>query len=159
MTHGVAATSGHLADNGGIRGHSAGPVFPFILYAQGTFDALGYWILQPNGLRIGPFKKWELAESFAMRLKMFGQLDPTDPTTADVVRDATKVAYTYYRDFADELHSPWRWRVPAGAEPDAAVEYTCNGGESWKAGCYYVREVRQQQGFVSLGSDPQWQEQ
>lgn len=159
MTHGVAATSGHLADNGGIRGHSAGPVFPFILYAQGTFDALGYWILQPNGLRIGPFKKWELAESFAMRLKMFGQLDPEKPETADIIRGATAVPYTYYRDYTDTLHDPWRWRIEAGADPDSKAEYTCDAGETWQTGHYKVREVRQDSGFISVGSDPQWQEQ
>lgn len=159
MTHGVAATSGHLADNGGIRGHSAGPVFPFVLYAQGTFDALGYWILQPNGLRIGPFTKWELAESFALRLKMFGQLDPEKPETVDIIQSATRVPYTYYRDYTDTLHDPWRWRIEAGADPDSKAEYTCNAGETWQTGHYKVREVRQDSGFISVGSDPQWQEQ
>lgn len=159
MTHGVAATSGHLADNGGIRGHSAGPVFPFVLYAQGTFDALGYWILQPNGLRIGPFEDYAQSESFAMRLKMFGQLDPNKPETADIIRGAVEPAYTYYRDYTDTLHDPWRWRIKAGADPDGAAEYTCDRGVTWKQSHYYVREVRQDAGFVSIGSEPQWQEQ
>lgn len=35
MSHGVAATAGHLASNPGIRGHSAGDFFPFILVGTG----------------------------------------------------------------------------------------------------------------------------
>lgn len=155
---GVELTSGHRADQMGIRGHSAGPVFPFVLYAQGTFDALGYWILQPNGLRIGPFEDYAQSESFAMRLKMFGQLDPAKPETAEIIRKAVEPVYTYYRDYTDELHDPWRWRIKAGAGPDSRVEYTCTRGAGWHHSHYTVREVRQDAGFVSLGSDPQWQE-
>lgn len=155
---GVELTAGHRSDQMGIRGHSAGPVFPFVLYAQGTFDALGYWILQPNGLRIGPFEDYAQSESFAMRLKMFGQLDPAKPETAEIIRKAVEPVYTYYRDYTDELHDPWRWRIKAGAGPDSRVEYTCTRGAGWHHSHYTVREVRQDAGFVSLGSDPQWQE-
>lgn len=155
---GILNTSGHLADNGGTRGHSADLVFPFVLYAQDTFDALGYWILQPNGLRIGPFEDYSESESFAMRLKMFGQLDPDKPETADIIRTAVESTYTYYRDCADDLHSPWRWRIKVGANPDSAAEFTNISGEFWYDSTYKVREVRQDAVFISIGSDPQWQE-
>lgn len=39
-------TSGHLASNGGIRGHSAGPAFPFIVV--GTGDDMWY-VQAPDG--------------------------------------------------------------------------------------------------------------
>ncbi|UNA01089.1 hypothetical protein Micant_00012 [Erwinia phage Micant] len=159
MTHGVAATSGHLANNGGIRGHSAGPVFPFVIYAQGEFGALSYWILQPNGLRIGGFTTWEKAEGFATRLKMFGQLDPDATTTPAIMAAAVaEESYTYYLDAPDGLDSTWRWRVRTGADADDRAEMIHPGlnGE-WKSSSYTNREVRTDASFRSIGSDPQWQ--
>lgn len=45
-------TKGHLANNGGIRGHSAGEIFPYRIMIQGTFDALVYWVISPQGAKI-----------------------------------------------------------------------------------------------------------
>lgn len=159
MTHGVAATAGHLADNGGIRGHSAGPAFPFVIYAQGEFSALTYWILQPNGLRIGGFQSWSDAEGFATRLKMFGQLDPDAENTAAIIANAiAENTYTYYLDKPDGLDSAWRWRVRHGADADAPAEKTHPGiSGSWEPSTYTNREVRTDASFRSIGSDPQWQ--
>lgn len=42
-------TSGHLSTNGGIRGHSAGTIYPWRIMITGTFEALKYWIIAPNG--------------------------------------------------------------------------------------------------------------
>lgn len=42
-------TSGHLKSNGGIRGHSAGDIFPFIVLAVGKPDHLLWRIKKPNG--------------------------------------------------------------------------------------------------------------
>lgn len=65
MTHGVAATKGHCAGNGGLRGHSVGDVFPCVIYQQGTFDSLTHWVLQPNGVRVGPLANYDEAHAAA----------------------------------------------------------------------------------------------
>lgn len=46
-------TSGHLNNNGGIRGHSAGEIFPFRVMAQGKLDALVWHVIKPNGEKLG----------------------------------------------------------------------------------------------------------
>ena len=46
-------TSGHLSGNGGVRGHSAGEFFPFMIMAQGTPDALRHYVIKPNGEKLG----------------------------------------------------------------------------------------------------------
>lgn len=45
----TTSTSGHLSNNGGIRGHSAGDIFPWRVMAQGTFDSLRWHVIKPNG--------------------------------------------------------------------------------------------------------------
>lgn len=45
----MQTTSGHLSNNGGLRGHSAGEIFPWRVLITGTFDSLKYWIIAPNG--------------------------------------------------------------------------------------------------------------
>ena len=45
---GVTSTSGHLADNGGIRGHSAGSVFPYVVYARGPEQDRSWHITGPE---------------------------------------------------------------------------------------------------------------
>lgn len=42
-------TSGHLSNNGGLRGHSAGDIFPWRVVITGTFDSLKYWVVNPAG--------------------------------------------------------------------------------------------------------------
>lgn len=65
MSHGVAATAGHLASNGGIRGHSAGDVFPFIVV--GTGDDL--WHVQlPDGRMFGTYRRAGEAHDVAVNL-------------------------------------------------------------------------------------------
>lgn len=44
-------TKGHLSTNGGIRGHSAGDIFPYRIMIQGTFDALKYYVINPDGTK------------------------------------------------------------------------------------------------------------
>lgn len=46
MSHGVAATAGHLSSNGGIRGHSAGEHFPFIVVGTGDDK---WYVQAPDG--------------------------------------------------------------------------------------------------------------
>lgn len=50
---GVAATLGHLASNGGLRGHSAGDIFSYIhMYKGPNFE---HWVRCPDGTEEGPF--------------------------------------------------------------------------------------------------------
>lgn len=42
---------GHLPDSP-IQRHSAGPTFPFIVGARQHGDALGYFVLMPNGQEV-----------------------------------------------------------------------------------------------------------
>lgn len=51
--HGTAATLGHLASNGGLRGHSVGDIFPYIhMYKGPNFEN---WVRCPDGTEEGPF--------------------------------------------------------------------------------------------------------
>lgn len=53
MQAGVAATRGHLASNGGLRGHSVGDIFPYIhMYKGPNFED---WVRCPDGTEEGPF--------------------------------------------------------------------------------------------------------
>jgi len=53
MQAGVAATRGHLASNGGLRGHSVGDIFPYIhMYKGPDFED---WVRCPDGTEEGPF--------------------------------------------------------------------------------------------------------
>ncbi|WBF78441.1 hypothetical protein [Cronobacter phage EspYZU13] len=65
---GVQNTKGHVAGNGGLRGHSVGGVFPCVIYQKGLPDALTHWVLQPNGVHAGPHatfeEAWATAESY-----------------------------------------------------------------------------------------------
>jgi hypothetical protein len=45
-------TSGHLANNGGIRGHSAGTIYPWRIMAQGLLTSLKWHVIAPNGKKI-----------------------------------------------------------------------------------------------------------
>lgn len=47
--HGVQSTKGHLASNGGLRGHSVGESFPFIIFARGPFDDIEWCVKSPSG--------------------------------------------------------------------------------------------------------------
>lgn len=65
MTHGVAATKGHCAGNGGLRGHSVGGVFPCVIFAQGNIHAgpPSWYFRAPNGVNHGPYQDYD--EAFA----------------------------------------------------------------------------------------------
>ena len=61
-------TSGHLKTNGGIRGHSAGDIFPWRVMAQGTMDNLKYWLIKPDGEKHSAFFTTAAAYSLGRRL-------------------------------------------------------------------------------------------
>ena len=66
MSHGVAATAGHLASNGGLRGHSVGDTFPWIVMQRG--DRIG--VLTPAGWFIPDLSStWKSAELLASGMK------------------------------------------------------------------------------------------
>lgn len=48
---GVNNTRGHLASNGGLRGHSVGDCFPCIVIAVGVAGAHKWTFLTPSGIR------------------------------------------------------------------------------------------------------------
>ena len=68
-------TSGHLATNGGIRGHSAGDIFPYIIMLKGTEIGTLRYHLIGNGIPEGTFtRRFESAgydelHHFAISLK------------------------------------------------------------------------------------------
>lgn len=45
-------TSGHLAINGGLRGHSAGEIYPWRIMGQGLLTSLKWHVIAPNGKKI-----------------------------------------------------------------------------------------------------------
>tara|TARA_R110000744_G_scaffold43892_2_gene98124 strand:- start:2058 stop:2753 length:696 start_codon:yes stop_codon:yes gene_type:complete len=63
-------TSGHLSNNGGLRGHSAGDIFPWRVLITGKIDALKYWIVNPMGAKIlTPYPTYSAAYTEAGTLK------------------------------------------------------------------------------------------
>lgn len=54
-------TSGHLTNNGGIRGHSAGNYFPWRVMAQGTVNNLTWWLISPSGEKLNSYSTAENA--------------------------------------------------------------------------------------------------
>ena len=49
LLKGVTLTKGHLASNGGLRGHSVGDVFPVIISYAGKLDNLKRYVTAPDG--------------------------------------------------------------------------------------------------------------
>lgn len=48
-------TAGHRANDGGIRGHSAGDFYPYRVMAQGKLDSLKHWVIDPQGKKVDWF--------------------------------------------------------------------------------------------------------
>lgn len=59
---GVAATKGHCAGNGGLRGHSVGEAFPCVIMAVGNpHDKLVWRVVQPNGFTTPDLASYDAA--------------------------------------------------------------------------------------------------
>lgn len=147
---GVLRTSGHLASNGGIRAHSAGSIFPYSIYQQGTFEGtIGYWVLQPNSLRTGAFSTYDEAEAYALDLK----------SKAGAVVPEPEPDYLYYTDYPDTLYSNWRWRILKDPELRGTSRgtYSSDGGVIWEESSYTMSEILHNSSFVAIGDDPLWQ--
>jgi len=66
-------TSGHLSNNGGVRGHSAGDIFPWLVMGQGVPGSSFRWILvNPSGEKIGTFFTSVAAYSLGRHLSAKG---------------------------------------------------------------------------------------
>lgn len=63
------STAGHLQNNGGLRGHSVGEGFPFVVFAQGPFDKLRWKVKHPDGSVSGDFRSATTAGLYARYLK------------------------------------------------------------------------------------------
>lgn len=55
----------HLAGNGGLRGHSVGDIYPWRIMAQGTFEALVWWVVNPQGKKVSKWATPEGAQAVA----------------------------------------------------------------------------------------------
>lgn len=64
----TTSTSGHLSNNGGIRGHSAGDFYPYRVMAQGLLTSLKYWVINPAGEKVHWFTTSEIACTVARQL-------------------------------------------------------------------------------------------
>lgn len=62
-------TAGHLENNGGIRGHSAGLIFPYRIMAQGKPDDLTWWVINPQGSKCAHAFTVDGAMAFAELIK------------------------------------------------------------------------------------------
>lgn len=64
---GIAATRGHVQGNGGLRGHSVGDVFPYVIYAVGNPHGKLKWaVLTPQGVAIEAFTNYGAAHRWAL---------------------------------------------------------------------------------------------
>ncbi len=45
-------TSGHLLNNGGLRAHSVGDIYPWRIMATGTANDLVWWVINPAGEKV-----------------------------------------------------------------------------------------------------------
>jgi len=60
---------GHLADGSSVQKHSAGPLYPYVIFAQETVRGIEYGVIgpkKPNGLLVGDYGQ---AVQFAVGLK------------------------------------------------------------------------------------------
>lgn len=63
-------TIGHKEEQMGLRGHSVGDVYPYIVFIKGNPNvALTWHVLHPNGVETGPFNNAVDAHKFAAFLK------------------------------------------------------------------------------------------
>jgi hypothetical protein len=61
--------AGHLGDGSSVQKHSAGPLYPYVIFAQETIEGLRYGVVgpkKPNGILVGTYDQ---AVYFAISLK------------------------------------------------------------------------------------------
>jgi hypothetical protein len=63
---GIAATKGHCAGNGGLRGHSVGGVFPCVIYSYGNpNNGLLWGFISPDSVEHEDYASYDAAYSAA----------------------------------------------------------------------------------------------
>lgn len=114
---GVTQTRGHLASNGGLRGHSVGDVFPVIISFAGTFDNLKRYVTAPDGashLVNNDEEARELAEAWLMtrqllqgeaassfeRCKVKANIQKDGTTECEAVYDLLTLDFDFYSIYA-----------------------------------------------------------
>lgn len=86
MQAGVAATRGHLASNGGLRGHSVGDIFPYIhMYKGPDFE---HWVRCPDGTEEGPFANRDAMIRFIETHQLMKEHDALPTFTEPVLQVA-----------------------------------------------------------------------
>jgi len=70
-----AAYQGHLADGSSVQKHSAGGIYPYVLYAQQRGEFLRWCVLSPEGTRTA-FAAYDEALHFAVVCKALDTLHP-----------------------------------------------------------------------------------
>lgn len=79
---------GHLADGSSVQKHSAGGLYPFVLYAQETARGLAWGFIGPSGLDSGPTFSYDTAVLVAEKVKA-----ARERRQAALRRDATLRVY------------------------------------------------------------------
>lgn len=102
---GVSATRGHLQDNGGIRGHSAGELFPLLVVGVGT-----QWEVQHAGKTL--FRHWSVGVVHAAGAAIKAGLVPTAPKLRVVYRQDTG-KYLVKLEYGDTFN--WNNRLSTAA--------------------------------------------
>lgn len=59
---------GHMQDGSSVQKHSAGPLYPYVIYAKQFGDALRYGVIKPNGDEV-LLTTYDSATDFAIRCK------------------------------------------------------------------------------------------
>lgn len=59
---------GHLNDGSSVQKHSAGPLYPYIIYAKQCGDALRYGVMTPSGKEV-PVGSYTQADALAAHMK------------------------------------------------------------------------------------------
>jgi hypothetical protein len=60
---------GHLNDGSSVQAHSAGPLYPFVLFAKQCGDALRWGVITPAGQE-PIFGSYDAAAGIAQRMKV-----------------------------------------------------------------------------------------
>ena len=83
---GIEQTKGHTADGSGLRGHSVGELFPYILMGKGCPGNFGWYILCPNGDECGPYPTAKQAFACGMDIKAYDETWEAVPNLDDAYR-------------------------------------------------------------------------
>lgn len=60
---------GHLPDGSSVQQHSAGGLYPFVLYARQVGDRVLWGVIQPNGTEIEAERTYPMAAALAEAMK------------------------------------------------------------------------------------------